>query len=132
MHRRLVALLLALHLLPAHAADKHPLDIPLREYAMVLGLSVLGGFVSWYTRMKRGHARAWSLVTAIGETCTSVLAGLITFFCCTLLNTPQLLTVALVAVAGHLGARAIAAFETAAERKLGRLVGDTTPGDLKP
>jgi hypothetical protein len=125
-----VSILLALHMVPSMAADRHPLDIPLREYLLVLLFSILGGFVSWYTRMKRGHSRALSLLTAVGEVCTSSLAGLLTFFGCTLLDTPQLLTVSLVAVAGHLGARAIAAFELAAERRFGRLLPETKPGEL--
>lgn len=117
--KRLVLFAVAVFPSLARAADKHPLDIPLREYALVLLFSVLGGFVSWYTRLKRGHARAWSVITAIGETCTSVLSGLLTFFVCTLFDTPQLLTVSMVAVAGHMGARAISLFETAVEKRLG-------------
>lgn len=132
MWRRAIALLAALHLAPAWAADRHPLDIPLREYLLVLAFSVLGGFVSWYTRLKSGHARAFSILTAVGETCTSVLAGLVTFFACTYFDTPQLLTVSCVALAGHMGARAIAAFELAMQRRFGHVVGETGPGDLKP
>lgn len=107
----------------AHAAraapNDHPLEIPLREYLLVLVVSVAGGFVAWYGRVRRGEVGGWSLLNAIGETATSALAGLLTFWIARYLATPELLTVALVAIAGHMGGRAITLLEAWAQRRVG-------------
>lgn len=128
MKRHFIALLALLHVAPALAADRHPLDIPLKEYLVVLAISALGGFVSWYTRIKAGSARGFSLLTALGETCTSVLAGLVAFYVCTYFDMPQLLTISAVAVSGHMGARAIASFEQYLERRMGQVTANLPQG----
>lgn len=85
----------------------------------MLGTALLGGLVSWYAKVKRGELRGWSLMQLIGELSTSAFAGLLCFWLCEFANTPQLVTVSLVGIAGHMGTRAISAFEAYAEKRWG-------------
>lgn len=118
--RRVAALVMALGVTQAVAAEnKSPLDYPLSEYGVMLGTALLGGLVSWWAKVRKGEASAWALHTLIGELCTSAFAGLLAFWLCEWASTPQLLTISLVGIAGHMGTRAIAAFETWAQARLG-------------
>jgi hypothetical protein len=107
------------HTPPAQAMDRDPLDFPLRQYAFLLGIALLGGLVSWYAKVRAGTVHAWSLMTLIGELATSAFAGLLAFWLCAYTGAPQLVTAALVGVAGHMGTRAISAFEQWAQTRFG-------------
>jgi hypothetical protein len=87
--------------------EKSPENYTLLTYAWVFGLSALGGFVSFIRKVKSGHARAWNFIELIGEICTSVFAGVVTFYMCEWSGFSPLATAAFVAVAGHMGTRAI-------------------------
>ncbi len=120
--RRVAAVFLALgvtHAAAAASESKSPLDYSLGQYGAMLGTALLGGLVSWWAKVRKGEASAWALHTLIGELCTSAFAGLLAFWLCEWASTPQLLTISLVGIAGHMGTRAIAAFETWAQAKLG-------------
>lgn len=119
MTRFLITIALALHMLPAHAQDKHPLSYPLREYVLLLAVATLGGVVSFYAKVRNGTAQAWNLTHLVGELATSAFAGLIAFWLCEWGNTPQLLTISIVGISGHMGARAISAFEEFAQARWG-------------
>lgn len=118
---RALAVILAMHVQAAAAAEpvKDPLAYPLKQYALMLGVAILGGLVSWAAKVRSGQAQAWNLLQLVGELCTSAFAGLLAFWFCEYLGTPPVLTAALVGVAGHMGTRAIAAFEEAAAKKWG-------------
>lgn len=118
--RIFAAIALALGL-QAYAADKDPLDYPLSQYAFLLGVALLGGLVSWWAKVRKGEASPWSLSTLIGELCTSAFAGLLAFWLCEWSGSPPLLTAAMVGIAGHMGARAIAGFEQWAQARAERL-----------
>lgn len=123
-----IASLAAVFAVRAHAAPTdHPLEIPLREYLMVLAVSVGGGFVSWFGRVRRGEVAGWSLLNAIGETSTSAMAGLLVFWIARYMDTPELLTVALVGIAGHMGGRAISMLEDWGQRRIGMQPGKEQP-----
>ena len=123
-----IAALAAIFAVRAHAApNDHPLEIPLREYLMVLAVSVGGGFVSWFGRVRRGEVAGWSLLNAIGETSTSAMAGLLVFWIARYMDTPELLTVALVGIAGHMGGRAISMLEDWGQRRIGMQPGKEQP-----
>lgn len=121
MRRRIAAIALALGITHAAAASetKSPLDYPLSQYGVMLGTALLGGLVSWWAKVRKGETSAWAVHTLIGELCTSAFAGLLAFWLCEWAGTPQLLTVSLVGIAGHMGTRAISAFETWAQTRLG-------------
>lgn len=76
-------------------------------WAWVIGLSLLGGFVSFVRKVRAGHIRAWNFTEFIGEVVTAALVGIITFHLCKWLDYPQSLTAALVGISSHMGSRAL-------------------------
>lgn len=127
---RIAAALLALSL-HAHAVpqplDKDPLDYSLRQYGIVLVFALLGGLVSWVSKVRAGKLRAFQMLHLVGELATSALAGLLMFYFCEWLGLPKLLTICLVGVFGHMGTRGIALFEQWAERRFRGLADDPEP-----
>lgn len=123
----LLAFALATYVPMAWAQDKDPLDYPLRQYAFLLSVALLGGIVSWYTKVKNGTAQAWNVMHLIGELATSAFAGLIAFWICAYMGTPQLVTAALVGVSGHMGTRGIAMFEQWAAQRFGTVANHGSP-----
>lgn len=101
--------------------SQDPLDYSVRQYGLTLGVALLGGLVSWITKVRRGEANPWNVMQLTGELATSAFAGLIAFWLCGAFGIPPLITAALVGVAGHMGTRAIVIFEQWAERKWGAL-----------
>ncbi|WP_229411059.1 MULTISPECIES: phage holin family protein [unclassified Massilia] len=81
----------------------------------VIGLSLLGGFVSFIQKLKTGHVRAWNFTEFIGELATSAFVGILTFKACNWLNWDASLTAAVVGITSHMGSRAL----FRAEEKLG-------------
>ncbi len=127
---RIVAALLALGLHSSAApqpVDKDPLDYSLRQYGIVLVFALLGGLVSWVSKVRAGKLRAFQMLHLVGELATSALAGLLMFYFCEWLGLPKLLTICLVGVFGHMGTRGIALFEQWAERRFAALSADDQP-----
>ena len=91
----------------AYAADaaKDPLAYPLKTYGLMLLMAIFGGFVSWYGKVVRQELPVASLFHLIGELATSAFAGMMMFFLCEWAGSPTLLTVALVSMSGHMGAK---------------------------
>lgn len=103
----------------ARSEPKDPLNYPLKQYGFMLATALLGGLVSWYAKVRKGEAQAWNVMQLVGELCTSAFAGLIAFWVCEYSGSPPLLTASLVGIAGHMGTRAITAFESFAQRRWG-------------
>lgn len=110
----------------AQDALKAPLSYSLRDYGVVLSTALLGGLVGWYAKVRRGEIKAFSLITLIGELCTSAFAGLIAFWLCEWAKFPPLLTAALVGISGHAGTAAIARLEKLAEQRMGMALAQST------
>lgn len=91
----------------AQAAVRDPLSYPLRQYGVVLFMTLLGGFVGWYSKVRKGEVAVSSLFALIGEMATSALAGLGSFFVCDYLNVPLGITAAVAGLCGYMGGRAI-------------------------
>jgi hypothetical protein len=89
----------------AQSNAKDPLSYPLRVYGLMLLMAIFGGFVSWYGKVVRKELPAASLFHLIGELATSAFAGMMMFFFCEWAGSPTLLTVALVSMSGHMGAK---------------------------
>lgn len=98
-------------------AAKDPMSYPLKTYGFMLFVAVLGGFVSFYAKVRRGEVAGLSLMHLVGEITTSAFAGLLVFWLCEYLNVPQILTAPLVGVSGHMGAKAINLLEDTAKRR---------------
>ena len=130
MRHVLIQLVLCVYLLgplqvrAAELVVKDPLNYPLRQYVLMLGIAVLGGLVSWLTKVKKGEVAAWNILHLVGELATSAFAGLLAFWICDWGNLAPLLTASLVGIAGHMGTRAISAFESFAQRRWGVMAGD--------
>jgi len=76
-------------------------------WAWVIGLSLLGGFVSFYQKLKAGHVRAWNVTEFVGEMATSAFVGILTFKACNWLQWDPSLTAAVVGITAHMGSRAL-------------------------
>lgn len=128
-----VAVSIALHSQPAAAdADRDPLEYSLREYGLVLALALLGGIVSFYAKVRAGQVAAWNVMHFVGELATSAFAGLLTFWLCESAGAPKLVTICMVGIAGHMGARAISAFEAWAYARWSGQAGASSPGQQPP
>ena len=79
----------------------------LLTWAWVVGISLLGGFVSFYQKLKAGHVRAWNFTEFVGEMATSALVGIITFKLCQWQGFSADLAPALVGITSHMGSRAL-------------------------
>jgi hypothetical protein len=122
------AFLVAMVVTLAQAVEPAPrdeLDLNLHTLAFIVGMSLLGGLVSWIAKVKAGVVPGWSLMHLIGELCTSAFAGFLCFLLCDAIGVSLKVTIGLVGVAGHMGTRAINAFEAFAEKKWGVLAGPT-------
>jgi hypothetical protein len=128
MTRSIFTVLLCMHLLLpatvwAQVRLKDPLDYSLKTYGLILGVALLGGFVSWYAKVRKGELPGWSVNHLVGELATSALAGLLCFWLCEWANFDRLLTAALTGIAGHAGTRAIGFFEEAMAKRAKRALG---------
>lgn len=86
-------------------------------YLWVIGVSSFGGIVSWWNKRRDGQARPYNVAELLGEILTSALVGLVTFWLCEYESMPGLLQAPLIAIAGHMGTRALFLFEKWAEQK---------------
>ena len=97
--------------------DKDPQAWSLVTWALVTGLAVLGGGVSFYRKVQQGIARRFNFAEFIGELFTSAFAGIVTALLCQYANLPVVLTAAMCGIAGHMGGRAIFQMERFFESK---------------
>lgn len=116
MIRILVVVALCAHLLAPIAAYaqeqvKDPVEMSLKQWLFVIGMALLGGFVSWWSKVRKGELPMWSVNHFVGELATSAFAGLICFFICAWAGFPPLLTGACTGICGHMGTRALTMFE---------------------
>lgn len=114
-----IALSMSLSAGAAEATPKDPFSYPLKQYGFMLGVALLGGTVSWIAKVRRGEAKAWNVMHLIGELATSAFAGLVCFWLCEAMGLSSIWTAPLVGIAGHMGTRAIGAFESFAQKKWG-------------
>ena len=126
--RYIFAVILCLHLAAPLAAQvqtviKTPLSYSLLEYGSVLAVALLGGLVSWYSKVKKGELVAWNISALIGELCVSAFAGLMAFWLCEYFNLNQLLTACVVGMSGHAGAKGLAALESLGQKVIEKKLG---------
>jgi len=96
--------------------DKNPESFQLITYAWVIGLSILGGIVSFFQKVKKGQTRIFNIVEFIGEVVTSAFVGIVTFYLCQASHMDELTTAGIVAISGHMGSRALFLLERYIER----------------
>lgn len=125
MRRTFVAIALILAIGVAHAADvaaamKSPLTYSLEQYGLILLVSIGSGIVRWIMRLRAGLIPTQRVAALIGEACISVFVGLITFWLCEWQELPELLTIAMVALAGNMGSRALVLMERIGDKLLSK------------
>lgn len=86
---------------------KTPTDYSFITYAWVLVLSMWGGSVRYYRKLRSNQDDRIRLMELIGELFTSGFVGIITFWLCEQSGIPQLYSAALVGITSHMGSRAI-------------------------
>lgn len=92
-------------------------------YLWVVCLAAWGGLVRFLNDVRK-DPRGWQDAIAhlaIGLV-TSVFVGVITFFLCEAMHVNQLLTAAMVAATGHMGAEGIKVFEQGIKARIFRLL----------
>lgn len=97
---------------------KDPTTWSLATWALAMGMAFAGGFVNWYSRVKRGHARAFNLVELVGEICTSGLVGVGAFMILSSYDQPLGVCAAAAGIGGHMGTRLLFLVEQIFERRL--------------
>lgn len=114
------------------APHKSILDYPLRDLLFICLMITLGGFASWYNKVRRGELAATNMFALFGEAAVSALAGLMFGLLTDALGAPFSVVVAAAGLGGHAGARALTAIEVmgrkAAEKRLG--ITSTEPAPL--
>ena len=95
---------------------KDPTQYQLITYAWVVGLSVMGGMVSFFRKVQARKTRTFNITEFIGEIVTSGFVGVLTFYFCEQAEINPLLTAFAVGVSGHMGSRLIFMIEQVIEQ----------------
>lgn len=138
MRHAIILIVLCLHLLAPMVAQaqavavKSPLDLPIKSYLFFGVVAILGGFVNWLSRVKRGEAQASNIAQLIGELVTSGVAGLMAWWIMQWLRIDEMLQAPIVGVAGHMGATALQWAEYALKKRAESILGipPQAKGDL--
>ena len=99
--------------------EKTIYSFTLLTYLWVILLSVWGGAVNYINKVKSGATNRFNLTELIGDIFTSGFVGLLTFWLCQAAGFNPLVTAACVGISGHMGARAVWAFERYMTLKMG-------------
>ena len=100
--------------------DKDPTSYSMLTYSWVIGLSALGGLVSWLRKLRDGKTRVCNLTELLGEIVTSGFAGVLTFWLCEASDINGLVSAAMGGISGHMGSRVIMQIE--------QILNDRLPG----
>lgn len=98
--------------------EKDPASYSLLTYAWVIGLSISGGIVSFFRKVKEGETKLFNITELLGEIFTSGFTGVLTFWLCEAADISPLVSAALVGISGHMGSRVILQIERWAANKL--------------
>lgn len=102
---------------------KDPTTYSWLTYAWVVVWSMLGGFVSWWGKVKAGEARPFNVAELVGEVATSAFAGITTFYICEWGGVDPLLSAVFIGIAGHMGTRFVFWVEKVLEKHLAERFG---------
>jgi hypothetical protein len=104
--------------------EKDPTTWGMSIWLLAIGMSVAGGLVNWYARVKQGHTRAFNIIELIGEIFTSAFVGLAVFMAAQSMGEPVGLCAALAGVGGHMATRLLFSIEKWIERRLRAMTKD--------
>lgn len=97
---------------------KDPTTWSLATWALACGMAAAGGFVNWYTRLRKGHTRAFNIVELIGEIFTSGFVGIGAFMLLASFDQPIGICAAAAGVSGHMATRLLFLVEQLIEKKI--------------
>lgn len=98
-------------------------------YLWFILLALWGGTVNYISRVKQGNPKRFSIIELIGEWSISGFVGVVTIYFCLEMQLSVYMTGAVVAIAGHMGGRAIFCFEKWLSRKIPGIYVDHDRGD---
>lgn len=92
------------------ATGEGPFDVPVGTYLWVVFWCVFAGVASFVRKVREGH-RPLILAELLGEIVVSVFVGMVTYWLGRGHDVPEFYLMAMVAVCGHMGSRALFLFE---------------------
>lgn len=95
--------------------EKDPTNWTAATWALAVGMAFAGGMVNWYSRIKRGHTRAFNLIELAGEIFTSGFVGIGAFMLLDGIGQPVGVCAAAAGVGGHMATRLLFAAERVLE-----------------
>lgn len=98
--------------------EKDPTSYSIITYGWVIGLSMIGGLISFMRKIKDGSVRVFNVTELIGEIVTAGFSGVLTFWLCEASAIDPLVSAAMVGIAGHMGSRAILQLEAWLQNRL--------------
>ena len=101
---------------------KDPTNWPWGVWVLAVGMSLTGGFINWYSRVKSGHLTEFKLIEIIGELFTSGAVGLGVFMLLDAMDQPIGACAFAGAVAGHMGINLLTAFGRIVESRANALI----------
>lgn len=104
--------------------EKDPTNWGIAVWVLATGMSVAGGLVNWYARVKSGHTRAFNVLELLGEIFTSGFVGVGVFMALQAIDQPLGICAASAGIGGHMSTRLLLLiekwFEAWSERRLAR------------
>lgn len=91
--------------------EKDPTNWGVAIWILAAGMSVAGGLVNWYSRIKAGHTRAFNILELLGEVFTSGFVGIGAFMSLQALDQPLGICAASAGIGGHMATRLLFAAE---------------------
>ena len=74
-------------------------------WLLAFGMSIAGGIVNFYAKVRSGHTRAFNLIELAGEIFIAGFVGLGAFMALTSLNQPLGVAAVSAGIGGHMGTR---------------------------
>lgn len=98
--------------------DKDPTNWTWAVWTLAISMSIAGGFINWYARIKAGNLRSFNIVELMGEIFTSGFVGIGVFMLLEAMHQPLGICAALAGVGGHMATRLLFSIEKAVEAKI--------------
>lgn len=101
--------------------EKDPTTWTVATWLLAAGMSMAGGFLNWWSKIRAGHARHFNVVEMVGEMCVSGVVGLGVFMAADGLGQPPSICAAVAGIGGHMGTRLLFLVEQWAMKRLEKL-----------
>ena len=101
---------------------KDPTNWPWGVWLLAAGMSLAGGFINWYGRIKSGHIITFNILELIGELFTSGSVGVGVFMVLEALDQPIGICAAAAGIAGHMSTRLLFAVGQVVESRINTFI----------